>query len=110
MTSVASYSFSLLCTSLEVNTVLASEGREIVRRVENVRACLWAEDLVLVVTPFRMVDGIDNCLWFNNYASVLLDELRRVCTIAIALLLGLLHGYRTVLAVAGIDLNTLLIG
>jgi hypothetical protein len=68
------------------------------------RLCLWREDLVLIDTPFRMIDAIYPSLWFNHNAAVLLNESRRIVVAPIGIDLTLSHWNGAILSISSVYL------
>ena len=68
------------------------------------RLCINSVYLVLILSPLRMIDGIDPPLCLNNHTPILFN-VRCVLTV----LLALLDWYGTILATAAVYLQALLI-
>jgi hypothetical protein len=81
---------------------------EDVARLQDVGVAAGPEDLLVLASPFRVVDGVDPIFHLHHETAVFGDRAREVGVVVETL--RLLERQRAVLAVAGVHLERVLVG
>lgn len=98
-------------SSLSFIQLLRLHSTELVSGPVHSRARLRRIDLIRQLTPLRVVNTVNPALSFNDNATMLVDVFSTIDTLGlVALDLGLLDGDGAVLAIARVDLKSLLVG